>query len=214
MVRNEDNVKIAHFEWYEVPWCALSWKKKEVKFWLDKHINSTYNLLNLNGCVKRLIKRGQTYRLIGSDWVWSEKGKVWEGQICSKASQPLTCWRVKDRHDQQARITARHHSHSHPEEPRTSMINRLELQQCTTATHMLWSQDSRLEMQQGTPACQPLTHWRAKKRDDQQARIALKHYSHTHPREWRTNMINGLELQQDTTATHKLKFQGQVWSAG
>jgi hypothetical protein len=46
----------------------------------------------------------------------------------------------KDRHDQQARIAARHYSHSLSVEPRTSMISRLELQKGTTATHKLESQ--------------------------------------------------------------------------
>jgi hypothetical protein len=42
---------------------------------------------------------------------------------------------VRDnRHDQQARIAARHHNHSHPGEPRTGMISRLEFQQGTTAS--------------------------------------------------------------------------------
>ena len=40
-----------------------------------------------------------------------------------------------------ARIIARHHSNSPSEEPRTSMISRLQLQQDTTATHILESQE-------------------------------------------------------------------------
>ena len=47
---------------------------------------------------------------------------------------------AKDRHDQQARIVERHHSHSLPKEPRTGVISRPELQQGTTATHRLESQ--------------------------------------------------------------------------
>jgi hypothetical protein len=62
------------------------------------------------------------------------------GQNCSKAPQPLTNWRAKDRHDQQTRIAAKHHSHSPTGEPMTGMISRLELQQGTTATHFLESQ--------------------------------------------------------------------------
>ena len=54
------------------------------------------------------------------------------------ATHPLE--RAKDRHDQQAKIAARHHSYSHTGEPRTGMISRLELQQGTTATHPLESQ--------------------------------------------------------------------------
>ena len=34
---------------------------------------------------------------------------------------------TKDRHDQQARIATRHHSHSLPREPRTGMINRVRI---------------------------------------------------------------------------------------
>ena len=48
--------------------------------------------------------------------------------------------KAKDRYDQQARIVARHSSHSHSEEPRTGMISRLKLQQGTTATHLLENQ--------------------------------------------------------------------------
>jgi hypothetical protein len=42
--------------------------------------------------------------------------------------------------NEKARIAARHHSHSQAGEPRTSMISRLELQEGTTATHILVSQ--------------------------------------------------------------------------
>ena len=62
------------------------------------------------------------------------------GQNCSKAPQLLTSWRAKNRHHQQVRIAARQHSYSHPGEPRTGIINRLGLQQGTTATHKLESQ--------------------------------------------------------------------------
>jgi hypothetical protein len=62
------------------------------------------------------------------------------GEKCSKAPEPLTVWKAKDRHHQLARIAARHHSHSQAGESRTGMISRLELQQGTTATHCLESQ--------------------------------------------------------------------------
>ena len=91
---------------------------------------------------------------------------------------PLTCWKAKDRHDQQARTTARHYSHSQTgrvkdrhdqqsriaaryhshkpsEEPRTGMISKLELQQGTTATHSLESQgqtDQQVRISAGTTA--------------------------------------------------------------
>ena len=68
------------------------------------------------------------------------------------------------------------------------MINRLELQQDYTATHPLESQGQ----------------------DDQQARIAGRHYSHSQTGEPRTGMISRLELQEGTTATHRLETQGQA----
>ena len=76
-------------------------------------------------------------------------------QNCSKAPQLLTYWSAKDRHDQQDRIAARHHSHPQTGEPRTGMISRLELQQDTTATHILRARTgmiSSLELQQCTTA--------------------------------------------------------------
>ena len=68
------------------------------------------------------------------------------------------------------------------------MINRLELQQGTTATHMLESQRQR---------------W-------SEARIAARHYNHSPTGEPMTGMISRLELQQGTTATHILGSQGQA----
>ena len=44
------------------------------------------------------------------------------GQNYSKAPQPLTPWRAKDRYNQQARTAARHYNHSLPEKSRTVMI--------------------------------------------------------------------------------------------
>jgi hypothetical protein len=140
------------------------------------------------------------------------QGQAWSaGQNWSKAPQPLTGWRIKDRHDQQARIAARHHSHSHPGEPRTDMISRLELQQGTTATHILKSQgQARSAGQNWSKASQPLTNWRVKDRHDQQADIAARHHSHSLAGNPRTGMISRPELQQGIKATHFLKTQGQA----
>ena len=71
----------------------------------------------------------------------------------SKALKPLTNWRAKDRHDQQARIAARCYNHSLPGEPRSGMTSRLELQQGIKATHSLKPKTvmiSRLDFDQGT----------------------------------------------------------------
>ena len=80
--------------------------------------------------------------------------------IAARHHTPLTVWSAKDRHDQQARIAARHYSHSLPGEPRRDMIRRLELQH-------------------GTTAFQPLTSWRTKDKHDQQPRVAARHHSHS-----------------------------------
>ena len=74
----------------------------------------------------------------------SQRQALLAGQKHSKAPQPLTFWRAKDRHCQQARNIARHHSHSPTEEPRTGIFNRLETQQGTMATHFLESQGQAL----------------------------------------------------------------------
>lgn len=59
----------------------------------------------------------------------------------SKDPQPLTYWRARDGHCQQARNIARHHSHPLSGDPRTEIVSKLETQQgCTTATHSLESQ--------------------------------------------------------------------------
>ena len=63
------------------------------------------------------------------------------------------------------------------------MISRLELQQGTTATHLLESQG----------------------KNDQQAPIVAMHWSHSHPEVSRTGLISRLRLLQGITATHKLK---------
>ena len=127
------------------------------------------------------------------------------------APQPLTNWRAKDKHCQQARNTARHYSHSHPGEPRTGIVSRLETQQGTTATHFLESQGQALTVgQKHSKAPQPLTSWRANDRHCQQARNTARHYSHSLPGEPMTGIVSRLETQQGTTATHRLESQGTV----
>ena len=102
------------------------------------------------------------------------------GYNLSKAQWLLTNWRAKDRNHQQARIVARYNNHSHPKGPRTDSISRLELQQCTTATHMLESQGQVLSIGYNCyKVPQPLTNWRAKNRNHQQARITARHYNHS-----------------------------------
>jgi hypothetical protein len=88
----------------------------------------------------------------------------------SKAQQPLTYWRAKDRHCQQAQNMARHSSHSHSGESRTGIISRLETQQGSAATHRLESQGQVLSAGlKHSKAQQPLTGWRVKDKHYQQA---------------------------------------------
>ena len=142
-------------------------------------------------------------------------------------------------HCQQARNTARHHSHSQAGEPRTGIVSRLEKKQGTTVTHQLESQEQALSAcqkhskagttathfldsqgqalsagQKHSKASQPLTSWRAKDRHCQQARNTVRHHSHSLSGEPRTGIVSRLETQQGTTATCILKSQGQAFSAG
>ena len=117
-------------------------------------------------------------------------------------------------HCQQARYTARHHSHSQAGEPRTGIVSKLETQQGTTATHILESQGQALSAgQKHSKPPQPLTYWRAKGRHHQQAR-KTRHHSHSLTGEPKTGIVSRLETQQGTTATHSLEGQGQALSAG
>ena len=160
----------------------------------------------------------------------SEKALL-AGKNHSKVQQPLTFWKAKDRHYQQARVAARHQSHSPSEKSRTNIISWLELQQGTTVAHSLKSQGQAWsaknvardhghshprEPRQAWSAgenCskvqQPLTSWKVKGRDHQQTKIAAKHHSYSLSGEPRTGMISRLELQQGTKATHPLESQGQ-----
>ena len=133
----------------------------------------------------------------------------------SKTWQPLTGWRAEDRLHQQASNTARHASHSHPGEQRTSIISRLLTQQGMPATHILESRGQASSAHfEHSKACQPLTSWRAEDRHHQQASNTARHSSHSHSGEQRTGIINRLQTQQGTAATHQLESRGQASSAG
>ena len=58
----------------------------------------------------------------------------------SKAQQPHTSWRAKDRDCYQAWNTAMHSSHSQAGKSSTGVVRRLKTQQGTAATHILESQ--------------------------------------------------------------------------
>ena len=76
----------------------------------------------------------------------------------SKAWQPLTSWRAKDKHHQQAQNTARHGSHSLPGVQRTGIISRLETLQDMTTTHFLENRgQASAAGLKGSKAWEPLT---------------------------------------------------------
>ena len=102
-----------------------------------------------------------------------------------KIQQSLTDWRAKGKHDQQAKIAARQHRYLLPEVPRTSMINRLELQQGT--------------------------HFLKRHRQASSAKnVATRPHSYSQTEGTRKYIISRLKLQQNTTATHILESQGQT----
>ncbi len=60
----------------------------------------------------------------------------------------------------------------------------------------------------------PLTYWRTKDRHCEQGQNPAHHRSHSLPGEPRTGIISRFKIQFTTEATHSLKSQGQVSSAG
>src|SRR6266404_1960722 len=91
------------------------------------------------------------------------------GSKSSSPQKPLTYWRAKDRHHQQGQNPAHHISHSLPEEPRTGVVSRVEIQLTTEATHSLESQGQASSAgSKSSSPLKPLTNWRAKDRHCQQ----------------------------------------------
>src|SRR6266702_3500539 len=84
-----------------------------------------------------------------------------------------------------------HGSHSHPGEPRTGVVSRLETQPRTAATHYLESR--------GQASSAGLKH---------------SHGGHSLSGEPRTGVVSGPETQPRTAATHFLESRGQASSAG
>ena len=145
----------------------------------------------------------------------SQEQSLSAGLKHTMAQQPLTSWRTKNSHCQQAWNTSWHSSHSHPEEPRTVIVSRLETHHGTAATHILESQGQASSAGlKHTKAQQPLTYWRAKNSHCQQAWNTSRHSSHSHPGEPRTVIVSRLETHHGTAATHILESQGQSLSAG
>jgi len=88
----------------------------------------------------------------------------------NKVWQPLTPWRAKDRHHQQASNAAMQGSHSLPGEPRSGVVSMPDMQQGMAATHRLESQGQALSAGlKSSQVRQPCTSWRAKDKRHQQA---------------------------------------------
>jgi len=133
------------------------------------------------------------------------------GSKSSSPQKPLTPWRAKDRHCQQAPNPAHHRSHSPTEGPRAGIISRVENQLAMEATHFLESQGqvSSARLKSSSP-WKPLTNWRAKDRQCQQGQNSAHHRSHSHPGETRTGIISSIQIQLTMEATHFLERQKQV----
>src|SRR6266404_1647169 len=88
------------------------------------------------------------------------------------------------RHHQQHPNSAHHGSHSLSGEPRTGIINRVQIQLTMETTHILESQGqvSSAGSKSSSPQ-KPLTNWRAKDRHHQQSPNPAHHGSHSRPEE-------------------------------
>ncbi|KAH9051713.1 hypothetical protein EDB87DRAFT_1582210 [Lactarius vividus] len=163
-----------------------------------------------------VVSRLETQRATAATHLLESRGQASSaGWKHSEPRQLLTSWRAEDRHRQQGGNTASHGSHSHPGEPRTGVVSRLETQRATAATHSLESrgQESSAGWKHSEPR-QPLTSWRAEDRRRQQAGNIASHGSHPLPGEPRTGVISRLETQRATAATHQLESRGQASSVG
>ncbi|KAH9054855.1 hypothetical protein EDB87DRAFT_1824953 [Lactarius vividus] len=163
-----------------------------------------------------VVSRLETQRATAATHILESRGQVSSaGCKHSEPRQPLTLWRAEDRRRQQAGNTASHGSHSHPGEPRTGVVSRLETQQATAATHSLESrgQVSSAGWKHSEPR-ELLTSWRAEDRRRQQAGNTASHGSHSLSGEPRTGVVSRLETQRATGATHILESRGQASSAG
>src|SRR6267378_1011830 len=100
------------------------------------------------------------------------------GSKSSSPWKPLTNWRTKDTYCQQGPNPAHHRSHSHPEEPRTGVVSRVQIQLTTEATHSLESQGHTLSAgSKSSSPWKPLTDWRAKDTHHQQGQNPAHHES-------------------------------------
>src|SRR6267378_1011825 len=137
------------------------------------------------------------------------------GSKSSSPRKPLTLWRAKDRCCQQGPNPAHHRSHSLPGEPRTCVVSRVQIRLTTEATHYLESQGhtSSAGSKSSSPR-KPLTSWRTEDTHCQQGPNPAHHGSHSQTGEPRTHIVSRVQIQLTTEATHILKNQGQVLSAG
>ncbi len=137
------------------------------------------------------------------------------GSKSNSPQKPLTLWRAKDRCHQQGPNPAHHRSHSHPEEPRTGIVSRVQIQITTEATHSLESQGQALSAEsKSTSPQKSLTVWRAEDRHHEQGPNPPHHRSHSPTGEPRTGIMSRVQIHLTTEATHWLESQGQALLAG
>jgi len=105
-----------------------------------------------------------------------------QGQALSTGSEssspwtPLTVWRAQDRHCQQGPNPAYHGHRSQTGEPKTGVVNRVQIQHTTDATYCLVSQGQ--VSSTGSNCSSPwevLTNWRAKDRCGEQGPNTTHH---------------------------------------
>jgi len=88
-----------------------------------------------------IISRVQIQFTMEATHILESRRQVWSAELkCRSPQKPLTSWRAKDRCHQQGPNVAHHGSHSLPEEPRTGIVSKFQIQLTTEATHFLVSQ--------------------------------------------------------------------------
>ena len=130
---------------------------------------------------------------------------------CSSPRKLLTNWRAKDKCHEQGLNDAAHQSHSLAGGPMTGIVNRVQIQLNTEATHFLESRGQVMSAGSKSSSPQrPLTFWKYEDRCCQQGQKAAHHGRHSLAGEPRTASMSRDQMQFTTGTTHLLESQGQM----
>ena len=125
------NGSYSHSEEPRTGTCQQAW-------YTPKHSSHSQTEEPRTGIVSRL----ETHQCIAVTHILESQEQVLSACLKHiKPQQPLTGWRAKNKHCQQAWNTPSYSSHWPPGEPRIGIVSRLETHQATAATHKLESQE-------------------------------------------------------------------------